>query len=108
MTFEELMERVQEIYQNAQASAIKEHAAIQFNIYGKAEGKFYIEIKDGEIDIQPYEYYDRDVIIQTTADTLFDIMEGRTDIGQVYAMKTANFMGNLHKAALLREIIMES
>ena len=58
-------------------------------------------------DIQPFEYYDRDVIIQTTVDTLFDIMEGRFDIGQVYAMKTAKFMGNLHKAALLRNIIID-
>ena len=107
MTFEGLVDRVNEIYENADASSIQEHAAIQFNIYGKVNGKFYLEIADGEIDIQPYEYYDRDVIIQTTVDTLFDMLEGKTDIGQVYAMKTANFTGNLHKAALLRNIIKE-
>lgn len=107
MAFEELVERVKDIYKNADASGIKEHVAIQFNVYGKAEGKFYLEIRNGEIDIQPFEYYDRDVIIQTTVDTLFDIMEGRTDIGQVYNAKTASFMGNLHKAALLRNIIIK-
>lgn len=104
MTFKELIQKVQELYKDADASSIKEHVAIQFNVYGKAEGKFYFAIQDGEIDIQPFEYYDRDVIIQTTADIMFDIMEGRTDIGQVYIAKTANFIGNLHKAALLREI----
>ena len=107
MAFEELVQKVKEIYKDADASAIQEHVAIQFNVYGQAEGKFYLEIKDGEIDIQPFEYYDRDVIIQTTVDTLFDIMEGRFDIGQVYAMKTAKFVGNLHKAALLRNIIID-
>lgn len=107
MTFEELMEKVRDIYKDADASAIKEHVAIQFNVYGKTDGKFYLEIRDGELDIQPFEYYDRDVIIQTTVDTLFDIMEGRADIGQVYVAKTANFIGNLHKAALLRNIKMK-
>lgn len=104
MTFEDLMKQVNAIYENADASSIQEHVAFQFNVYGKAEGRFYIEIDNGQMDIQPFEYYDRDVVITTTVDTLLDIMEGRTDIGQVYAMKTANFEGNLHKAALLRNI----
>ena len=60
MAFEELVQKVKEIYKNADASAIQEHVAIQFNVYGQAEGKFYLEIKDGEIDIQPFEYYDKD------------------------------------------------
>ena len=36
MAFEELVQKVKEIYKNADASAIQEHVAIQFNVYGQA------------------------------------------------------------------------
>lgn len=74
MTYEELVQEIREIFSTADVSGVKEHIAYQFNIRGEAEGAFYAEISDGKLYIEPYEYYDRDVLFTTTADTLLKIV----------------------------------
>ena len=70
MTYEELIEELRKLYENLDASEIEEHFAIQINIAGEAEGALYVEFADGRIEVQPYEYYDRDLIINTDFETL--------------------------------------
>ena len=76
MTYEELVTKVKEATKNARVSKTVGHVAFQFNVRGEAEGAFYLEICDGKINVEPYEYYDRDVIIETTADVLIQMLEG--------------------------------
>ena len=33
---------------------------MEFEIEGEAEGAFYVELLDGKVDVEPFEYYDRD------------------------------------------------
>ena len=33
-------------------------------------------MKDGELHVEPYEYYDRDIIIVTSADVIMQMVEG--------------------------------
>ena len=68
MTYDELVSRVKEETKNARVSKTIGHVAFQFNVRGEGEGAFYLEIEDGRIFVEPYEYYDRDVLIETTAD----------------------------------------
>ena len=77
MTYEELVQQVKDIAESADAGAVQEHVAFQFNIEGEAEGAFYLDVRDGKADVEPYEYYDRDVLITCTAQTLLDIVEGK-------------------------------
>lgn len=67
MTYEELVKKAKDSFEGADASNVHEHVAIQFNITGEAEGIFYLEIADGKVKIEPYEYYDRDLIVTTDA-----------------------------------------
>lgn len=104
MTYEELIKKAKETYGKADASAVKEHVAIQFNITGDAEGAFYIEVKDGQVSVEPYEYFDRDVIVTTTAETLVKIAEGKLAMEAAYLTGKIKAEGNLGKALLLKEL----
>ena len=107
MTYEELVQKIRDIADASDASAIQEHIAFQFNIEGEAEGAFYLEVKDGKADVQPYEYYDRDVLITSTADTLLEIMDGKLDPVLAFTIQKIRVEGDLGKALLLKEVVGE-
>ena len=48
MTYQELVSKLKDTYQEKDASKISEHLAIQFNIQGEAEGALYLEIATGK------------------------------------------------------------
>lgn len=102
MTYEELVEKTREVYSMADASGIEGHVAYQFNITGEAEGAFYLEISDGQIHIEPYEYYDRDVLFVTTAENLIKIGLGELDPVWAFTTGKLKVEGNIDKALLLK------
>jgi len=104
MTYEELVEKAKAVYADADASKVQEHVAIQFNVTGEGAGAFYLEVADGRLDIQPYEYYDRDVLVTTSAETLLKIAEGSLGLEKAYLTGKIKAEGNLGKALLLKEV----
>ena len=104
MTYEELVEKVREVYGQADASGIEGHVAYQFNITGEGEGAFYLEIADGNINIEPFEYFDRDVLFTTTADTLIKIGLGEVDAVAAFTSGKLKVEGNFDKALLLNTL----
>ena len=80
---------------DADASNITEHLAYQFNITGEAEGIFYVEVKEGKLYVEPYEYYDRDVIFTCSAKTLRKIAEGKTDPILAVTLQKLKVDGNI-------------
>lgn len=108
MTYEELVEQVQEAYKDADASKVKEHLAIQFNVVGEAAGAFYLEVADGKVNVQPYEYYDRDALVTTKAAVLEEIAAGKLDVVKAFLTGKIKVEGNVGKAALLKEIPVKS
>ena len=105
MTYEELVQQVKEIAEEADAGKIQDHVAFQFNIEGEAAGAFYLDIKEGKAAVEPYEYYDRDVLITSTAETLLKIMEGKLDPVAAYTLQKIRVEGDLGKALLLKEVV---
>lgn len=79
MTYTEVVEKVKEMFGNADVSNIREHLAYQFNITGEGAGAFYVEVKDGKLNIQPYTYNDRDAAFTCSADLLFKLASGKAD-----------------------------
>lgn len=104
MTYEELVKLAKESYCTTDASKVTEHVAIQFNITGEAAGAFYLEIKDGQVFVEPYEYYDRDVIVTCDAETLIKIADGKIAMEAAYLTGKIKAEGNLGKALLLKEL----
>lgn len=105
MTYEEFFAKVKEKFMDADASGIKEHLAYQFNITGEAEGIFYVEVKDGELYVEPYDYYDRDAMFTASAENLMKIAEGKLDPVLAVTLKKLKVEGDIDKALKLKGII---
>ena len=101
MTYEELVTKVREATKNARVSKTVGHVAFQFNVRGEAEGAFYLEICDGKINVEPYEYYDRDVLIETTADVIIQMLDGALLPRIAYANDQLNAYGNVDQLQVL-------
>ena len=67
MTYADFFYEVKGKFMGADVSDIQEHLAYQFNIEDEeAGGAFYVEVKDGVLFVEPYEYYDRDAMFIST------------------------------------------
>lgn len=108
MTYEEIFEKVKKLFEQADVSEVKEHLAYQFNITGEGEGAFYAEIQDGKLDIQPYEYYDRDAIFICKADVLFGIISGEIDPIKAFTVGKLKVDGSIDKALKLKDFVKKS
>ena len=104
MTYEELVEKVNKAYDNADATGINEHVAVQFNVYGEGEGAFYVEVFEGKVAVAPFEYYDHDAVVIAPANAVVDMVEGKVSVADTYALEQVQVVGNYGKAALLGEI----
>ena len=105
MTYQEVVEKVRTLFGSADVSNIREHLAYQFNITGEACGVFYIEVKNGAIFVEPYEYHDRDAMFTCSADTLFKIAGGKTDPVGAVLLGKLKVEGNIDKALKLKELL---
>ena len=97
--------RVKGMFIQADVGDITEHLAYQFNITGEAEGIFYVEVKEGKLYVEPYEYFDRDAIFTCSAETLFKLAEGKPDPILAFTTGKLKVEGNIDKALRLKEII---
>lgn len=79
LTYEQIVEAFRERFKNTDVSSIAGTLAFQINITGKGEGIFYVEIKDGQIHIEPYEYYDRNAVLIASASNLIKLINGKLD-----------------------------
>lgn len=105
MTFEEIVEKMRERFEDADARAIYEHCAIQIDISGEGEGTLYIEIANREICVEPYDYYDKDALIKISSDVLVSLMEGKINSRQAYADGLIEILGSIRKTLLLEKIV---
>ena len=104
MTYEEIVLKVSQAYENADAREIFEHVAIQVNIEGEGAGAFYVEVANREVCVEPYDYYDRDGLFTATGKTLMDIAENRISPKEAYDTGLLKIEGNWDKINLLKKI----
>ena len=105
MTFSEYFSTVKTTFMGTDVSDINEHLAYQFNVIGEASGIFYVEVKDGQLYIEPYEYYDRDAVFTGTANLFTEIMTGKKDPVHEFLCFNLKVEGNIDKALKLKNLI---
>ena len=54
MTYDSVVQATRKKFLNADVSSVSGTLAFQINLIGKVEGIFYIEIKDGQVHVEPY------------------------------------------------------
>ena len=80
LTYESIVSATRNKFYNADVSNVQGTMAFQINIEGKAvNGIFYIEIKDGQVHVEPYEYYDRNAILTVNATNFTKLINGKLD-----------------------------
>ncbi len=79
MTYESIVEAVRKKFSDVDVSSVPGTLAFQFDIEGKAEGIFYVEIKNGELHVEPYDYHDRNAKIIMNGTNLMKLINGKLD-----------------------------
>lgn len=106
MTYADYFYEIKNKFMGTDVSDIKEHLAYQFDIEDEESGGiFYVEVKDGQLFVEPYEYYDRDAKFISDADTFMKIAEGKVDPVWAFTTQKLRVEGNIEKALRLKEII---
>lgn len=105
MTYAEFFSQIKSEFMRADVSDITEHLAYQFNITGEASGIFYVEVKEGKLYVEPYEYFDRDVIFTCTAQTLKELADGKQDPILAFTVQKLKVEGNFDKALRFKELV---
>lgn len=106
MTYADFFYEVKGKFMGADVSDIQEHLAYQFNIEDEeAGGAFYVEVKDGVLYVEPYEYYDRDAMFTCRPEVLEKIATGEMDPVWAFTTQKLKVEGNIDKALKLNEII---
>ncbi len=104
MTYADFFAEIKGRFMEADVSDITEHLAYQFNITGEASGIFYVEVKDGKLFVEPYEYFDRDALFICSAQTLRDLADGKLDPVLAFTVQKLKVEGNIDKALRFKEL----
>ncbi|MBE6880297.1 MAG: SCP2 sterol-binding domain-containing protein [Ruminococcaceae bacterium] len=105
MTYEKIFETTKKTIMKSDVSNIEGHLAVQVDIVGEGEGAFYIELKDKQLFVEPYEYYDFDCKIVAGADDFLKIVNGKLDPVAALTDGTIRVEGDADKAAQFKSII---
>lgn len=106
MTYADFFYEVKGKFMGTDVSDIHEHLAYQFNIEDEeAGGAFYVEVKDGVLYVEPYEYYDRDAMFISTPEIFRKIADGEMDPVWAFTTQKLRVEGNIDKALKLNDII---
>lgn len=96
MTYEQVVEKIKARYSDIDASSIEGTQAIQINLSGKnAEGIFYIEVKDGKVNVEPYDYHDNWAVVTVNPTNLFKILDGKMDPVLAYTTGKVKVSGDI-------------
>lgn len=105
MTYEEIFEKAKMELMKSDVSQFTNHLAVQVDIIGEGEGAFYIELKDGKLAVEPYEYYDRDVKFIATAKNFLKLVNGSLNSVVAYTTGKLKIEGDIGKALEVQKII---
>ena len=105
MTDADFFAEIKGKFLEADISGVQEHLAFQFNIIGEGSGIFYVEAKEGQLSIEPYEYFDRDAMFTATGEIFMKIAEGKLDPVMAFTMQKLKVEGNIEKALKLKDLI---
>lgn len=80
MNYEQIVAKVRTKFANADASKIDGVVALQINLEGKnVQGVFYVEVKDHNVNVEPYDYFDHNAVITVNTTNLMKLLDGKLD-----------------------------
>ena len=109
MTFIEAYEKIKAAMEKSDAAGVDGHLAVQVNLNdADANGIMYIEVKDGQLYVEPYDYYDRDAVLTASYKDVVRVMSGRLGYDKAVENGTFTVEGNVEKAAELKKLVVKA
>ena len=106
MTYADFFCEIKSRFMEADVSDIRDHLAFQFDVEDPdCGGIFYVEVKEGKLYVEPYEYYNRDAIFIANPETFISIADGKIDPVAAFTRRKLRVEGSIEKALRLKEII---
>ncbi|MGN0108296.1 MAG: alkyl sulfatase C-terminal domain-containing protein [Hominilimicola sp.] len=114
MTFEQAFLKIKEKFENSDASNISDFAIQVTFMDEDCNGKFYAQVKDGALYVEPYDYRDNSLAITITKSALLAYLGGRStmdkalDSGDAYVesgdiSKMADWKNTIKKAPVAKK-----
>lgn len=108
MTYEQVVSKVKAKYSDIDASSIEGTQAIQINLSGKnTEGIFYIEVKDGKVNVEPYDYHDNKAIVTVAPTNLLKILDGKLKPAIAYTTGRVSVDGDINAVLQLIDLAVK-
>ena len=109
MTFTEAYEKIKSAMDKSNPAEINGHLAIQIDINDPdAKGLMYIEVKDGSLFVEPYDYHDHDAILTASYKDVVRVMSGRLGYDKAIANGVFTIEGNTEKAEELKKLVVKA
>lgn len=105
MTYEEIVKTARESLCGTEVKDMPGHLAVQIDVEGEGEGAFYIELKDGSVFVEPYEYYDRDCKLIASADVFTKLISGKLDAVLAFTTGKLKVEGSIDKALEFQNLV---
>ena len=106
MTFQEIFDEVKGKVSAFDCSNYKGFLAIQVTL-SDLNKVFYLEIKDGKIALEPYEYYDRQANIIMTSENFVKLINKKLNSVLAFTTGKLKIEGDISKASELTNIFAE-
>ena len=104
MTYETIVQELKNIYKDASFDQKDTHAAIEINLSGEGGGALYLEIINGNVNIEPYEYYNNHASIISSAEVFLSIASGTKDVQTALSNGELTVHGDLESVLLIEKI----
>ncbi|MBQ4110683.1 MAG: SCP2 sterol-binding domain-containing protein [Clostridia bacterium] len=105
MNYFEAFDKIKDKLKDVDSDKLGENVALQINLTDDdCHGTFYIQVKDGALYVEPYDYYDNDANITVSFDTLVKIIDKKLDPVEAVAGGMLEVFGNPDKALLLTRL----
>lgn len=99
MTFFEAFEKIKKSIKLETAPEIEGHLALQLNITDEdASGICYVEVKDGKILVEPYDYRDNDGVLWASTEDFCKVFSGRLGAERALREERLKITGNVERA----------
>lgn len=98
MNKEEVVQELRERFKNSDTDNVEGILAMQVDLRDQDGGTLYLEIKDKVLSIEPYEYYDRNVVINILSNDLLDIADKKLDPNEAISKEILSVDGDFSKA----------
>lgn len=100
---------VAKVYNRIDKAAAKQvaaqgRAAIDIKLYGQFEAHMYIEVKDGKVSVEPYDYIERDLEAAVPVDVALAIADGKITVNEAVENGSLYIFGNVQFALMFAKL----